>query len=300
MADIVRSLQSLRGIDAQKDAPLAHHTTWKVGGPAELLVHANDVSSLGVLLEIIREEELPLFVLGNGSNVLVSDRGLEGVTMRLGGEFNSISVNGEKLMAGGGAPLGLVVGKALKASLEGFEFAVGIPGTVGGSVMTNAGALSGSIAGVIAEVETVALNGEKTRHSDIEDSYRSRLVPGNDIVTGAVFLLKSGPADRIREIAESIMERRKTTQPWGMATAGSVFKNPPGDYAGRMIEECGLKGKRMGGARVSDTHANFITNDGTAKASDIKSLIDLVRGEVKARFGIELELEIQLVGFDKE
>jgi UDP-N-acetylmuramate dehydrogenase len=293
-------LQSLRGIDAQKDVLLAHHTNWKVGGPAELFVHANDVSSLGELLKIIRDEGLPLFILGNGSNILVSDSGLEGITMRLGGEFTSMSVNDKKLMAGGGAPLGYVVRTALKASLEGLEFAIGIPGTVGGSVMTNAGAFSGSIAEVVAEVETVAPNGEITRHSDIEDTYRAPLVPGNEIVTSAVFMLKSGPAVRIREIAESITERRKATQPWGMATAGSVFKNPPGDYAGRMIEECGLKGKSIGGARVSDMHANFITNDGTAKASDIKSLIDLARGEVKARFEIELELEIQLVGFDKE
>lgn len=300
MSDIFRSLQSLKGVDAQKDVPLARHTTWKVGGPAEFLVQANDVSSLVALLKIVRAEEVPLFVLGKGSNILVSDRGLQGIAMRLGGEFTSIDVSGEALQAGGGAPLGSLVGKSLKASLEGFEFAVGIPGTVGGAVMTNAGAFSGSIAEVIGEVETLTLDGEQTRHTDIENAYRSPLVSREEIVTCARFRLKNGSADRIRNMMDSAKAKRKETQPWGKATAGSVFKNPPGDSAGRMIEECGLKGKSVGGARVSDTHANFIINDGTAKASDIKRLIDLIRGEVRVRFGLDLELEIQLVGFDKE
>lgn len=300
MSDIFRSLQSLKGVDAQKDVPLSRHTTWKVGGPAEFLVQANDVSSLVALLKIVRAEEVPLFVLGKGSNILVSDRGLQGIAMRLGGEFTSIDVSGEALQAGGGAPLGSLVGKSLKASLEGFEFAVGIPGTVGGAVMTNAGAFSGSIAEVIGEVETLTLDGEQTRHTDIENVYRSPLVSRGEIVTCARFRLKNGSADRIRNMMDSAKAKRKETQPWGKATAGSVFKNPPGDSAGRMIEECGLKGKSVGGARVSDTHANFIINDGTAKASDIKRLIDLIRGEVRVRFGLDLELEIQLVGFDKE
>ena len=300
MSDIFRSLQSLKGVDAQKDVPLARHTTWKVGGPAEFLVQANDVSSLVALLKIVRAEEVPLFVLGKGSNILVSDRGLQGIAMRLGGEFTSIDVSGEALQAGGGAPLGSLVGKSLKASLEGFEFAVGIPGTVGGAVMTNAGAFSGSIAEVIGEVETLTLDGEQTRHTDIENAYRSPLVSREEIVTCARFRLKNGSADRIRNMMDSAKAKRKETQPWGKSTAGSVFKNPTGDSAGRMIEECGLKGKSVGGARVSDTHANFIINDGTAKASDIKRLIDLIRGEVRVRFGLDLELEIQLVGFDKE
>lgn len=300
MSDIFQSLLNIEGLEAQKDVSLARHTTWKVGGPAEFLVRANNTLSLGALLRRVTAEGVPLFVLGNGSNILVSDRGFEGIVIRLEGEFTSIDVSGEELKAGGGAPLSSLVGKASKASLEGLEFAAGIPGTVGGAVMTNAGAFAGSIAEVVREVKTLTPDGEEIRHTDIEDVYRSPLVPPEEIVTLARFRLKKGSAEQIRKTMDSVKARRMETQPWEMATVGSVFKNPPGDSAARIVEECGLKGKSIGGAKVSDTHANFIINDGTARASDIKKLIDLILGEVKSRFPIELDLEIQLVGFDKE
>lgn len=300
MPDIIRSLKSLRGIETQTHVPLASYTTWKVGGPAEFLVQVNDVSSLVELLKIVRAEEMPLFVLGKGSNILVSDRGLQGITMRLGGEFTSVDVSGESLEAGGGAPLSSLVDRALNASLEGFEFAAGIPGTVGGAVITNAGAFSGSIADVTGEVETLTMDGKQERHTEIVNTYRSPLVSQREIVAFARFRLRRGSTDRIRNMMDSVKAKRRDTQPWGKATAGSVFKNPPGDSAGRMIEQCGLMGKSVGGATVSDTHANFIVNDRTASASDVTKLIDLIRSEVRARFGIDLELEIQLVGFDKE
>lgn len=300
LSHIFESLLNLKGLEVQRGVPLANHTTWKVGGPVELLVRANGVSSLDGLLEIARAEGIPLFVLGNGSNILVSDAGLKGIALRLGGELTSIEIKGEVLTACGGAPLGSLVENALKVSLKGVEFAFGIPGTVGGAVMTNAGAFSGSIAEVVDEVQTMNMDGEMMRHRDMSGEYRSPLVPRNEIVTRASFRLTQGSGEQIRKEMDSVRAKRKATQPWGMATAGSVFKNPAGDSAGRMIEECGLKGKSIGKARVSDTHANFIINDGGALASDIKELIDLMRREVRARFGLNLEQEITLVGFDEE
>lgn len=301
MADPLRSLLKISGSNVEREVPLSDYTTWKVGGPARFMVTARSFSALMELLRIVREENLPLFVLGNGSNILVSDGGIQGVVLRLLGDFQSISsIGGGIVKAGSGALMGAVVAKALRVSLSGLEFAFGIPGTAGGAVMTNAGAFGGSIAEVLSDVTTVTGEGEVRQYTSFWDLYRSPLVPTVEVVTGAEFQLAVDGAEKIRERVDSIRARRKREQPQGAFTAGSVFKNPPGESAGRLIEECGLKGKGIGGAKISGAHANFIINEEAATASDIKDLIDLARHEVEERFGIRLELEVQTVGFEEE
>lgn len=300
MSGAWKALSEIRGARTARDVPLSGMTTWRVGGPAEFLVRVEAEEALSSVLRVARDERLPLMVLGNGSNVLVSDEGLAGIVVRLDGGLAAIEVEATKARAGGGALLSSLATEAYRGSLTGLEFSFGIPGTVGGAVMMNAGAFGSSISRVLESVETMDRNGLTGRVSSFEEGYRSPLVPASDLVVYATFRLEIGEPQAIRERMDSVRARRRATQPWGMSTAGSVFKNPPGDHAGRLIEECGLKGRGVGGARFSDIHANFIINNGTASAGDIKELIGMAREEVRKLFGVELELEVGLVGFDGE
>ena len=220
--------------------------------------------------------------------------------MKLEGELAAVEISVEVMRAGAGAPLAAAAARAMRASLSGLEFAVGIPGTVGGAIMTNAGAFSCSVAGVLQSVSTITRSGEPRVHQEFLDRYRSALVPGDEIVTGASFGLEVKPVPEIMKIADEMKLKRGTAQPRGEATAGSVFKNPVGGSAGRLIEECGLKGISLGAAHVSERHANFIVNEGGATAADIKGLIDMIVEEVRERFGVVLEPEVGIVGFEKE
>jgi UDP-N-acetylmuramate dehydrogenase len=297
--DPLQSLLRIADLEVAGDVPLARFTTWKVGGPARMMVKAHSESALKEALGVLGESRYPLLVLGHGSNLLVSDRGFDGAVLKLVGGLAGLSVDGGSITAGSGAPLGSVVGAALGASLSGLEFAWGIPGTVGGAVMMNAGAFGGTTAAVLDRVETLDRTGRAQSYDSFEDVYRAALVGEEEIVTCATFRLSSALEGDIRKRMDEVGERRKGTQPWGQSTAGSVFKNPRGAFAGRLLEECGLKGAQVGGARVSELHANFIVNEGEASAADIKALIELAAREVKERFGVELETEVRLVGFQE-
>jgi UDP-N-acetylmuramate dehydrogenase len=298
--ELMSELVSVRGARVERDVPMAEHTTWRVGGPAELMAFVSSESALIKILALARQAALAVRVLGNGSDVLVSDGGIGGIVLRLEGDLTGISVSGDILAAGAGAGLGPLVGRASVAGLSGVEFAAGIPGTVGGAVMTNAGALSSCFADRVVEVTTIALDGTARRHVDFAGAYREAMVPVDEVVVGARLKLDRAPRSEVEDRVEDAKSRRRRTQPLGAATAGSVFKNPPGDFAGRLIDLCGLKGKAAGGARISEVHANFIVNDGGATAAEIVSLIELVRAAVRSRFGTELELEVKLIGFEGE
>ena len=299
MPDPFQSLQGIGDVSVQRDVALANCTTWKVGGPARFMVLAGSIGAVGETINVAGNLGLPLLVLGKGSNILVSDRGFDGVVLCLVGGLATVRADGELLVAGGGALLESAVVEACDSSLCGLEFMFGIPGTVGGAVMMNAGAYSHWTADVLKEARTVTDDGGERLHERFEGKYRQALVPEGEIVTEATFRLGVDSMESIRERMNEMRDRRRANQPLGMASAGSVFKNPPGAHAGKMIDQCGLSGRSVGGAVVSEKHANFIVNRGDATADDIKQLIGMVAGEVSSRLGIQLELEVKLVGFER-
>lgn len=297
--DLASIISPMEGLLVASDVPLDKLSTWRAGGPAKLLVEALSLEALRAVVVRAREMSVPVLVLGNGSNILVSDAGFDGIVLRLKGELAKISLDGATLSAGGGAGLQAAASMTIKASLGGLEFAVGIPGTVGGAVMTNAGTRQGSVASVLQDVSTLSPEGTDVVFKEFEDRYREPLVPRGSIVTAATFRLESAEEQVLRTRVEEARSMRASSQPQGSATAGSVFKNPPGDSAGRLIDACGLKGKVLGGASVSTVHANFIVNEKAASAADIKGLMDLVAATVKSKMGVALEPEVTLIGFEE-
>lgn len=275
------------------------HTSWRIGGPADILVEPADLKDLRYVLAFARENELPVTVIGKGTNLLVTDRGIRGLVIKIGSGFSSIEVNGPLITAGAGAGLGRLVLTAERAGLGGFEFLAGIPGTVGGALYMNAGAGGVSIGDRVEEVSFISYDGELGVKSkrDLVFGYRtSEFMNMPVIIISSV--LSGVPKDPllIGEEVKKFLHRRKTTQPLDYPSAGSVFKNPPGDYAGRLIELAGGKGLREGDAQVSTVHANFFINLGNATAADMLRLIDRVRTLVYTRCGVELVLEVQVVG----
>ncbi|MBN1289788.1 MAG: UDP-N-acetylmuramate dehydrogenase [Actinobacteria bacterium] len=297
MIDEVVSLLNGINLKVERDVPMLRYTTWKVGGPADLLVWVDNAGGFMEMLEITREFELPFFILGNGSNVLIADEGVRGAAVRLKGELAGINIDENTIKAGGGALLSSVVTEAYKKSLGGLEFTFGIPGTVGGAVMTNAGAFNKSISNVLSLVRTIDSDGTVKNYDKFKNNYRSPLVPREETVISSWYLLQNRNNESIRKRMDEFREKRRQSQPWGMPTAGSVFKNPEGDHAGRLIEECGLKGRTSGSAKISEIHGNFIINEGGATAGDIKSLIDMVIEEVASKSGVKLQPEVQFIGF---
>lgn len=297
MTDILKSIGKLDGVKVRRAVRLADLTTWGVGGEVSFLVTVDTLSSLAEVLRESEARKIPLFVIGAGSNLLVADEGLDGALIRLSGQMSKIEASDTRVIAGGGASIGSMVTAAAEANLSGLEFAFGIPGTVGGAVIANAGAFESSIGEVISSAETITLAGKTKSYERFSDTYREPLVKRGEIVTKAVFELERESDVVIRKRMDEVRDLRRQTQPWGMRTAGSVFKNPPGQSAGKLIEESGFKGKKIGGARVSEIHANFIINEGGARASEIKSLIDMIRDKVLEDAGVELELEVRLLGF---
>lgn len=295
--DIHSSFPGITGAVTRERVPMAGFTTWKVGGPARFLVEVSTRGALEAVLEIAGSSGTGLYLLGNGSNLLVSDRGLDGVVVRLSGELAALRWEGSGLIAGAGAMLGSVCIEACRRGLSGLEFSSGIPATVGGAVMTNAGAFGRSIAGVVREVEVIRGDGTAARRSGFSGEYREPLVPAGEVVLRAhIALVPSGPQE-VAAGMEEVRSKRRKAQPRGVATAGSVFKNPPGKPAGALIEKCGLKGEARGGARISMVHANFIENTGGATAGDILYLMKLARRRVEETFGVRLEPEVELLGF---
>ncbi len=283
----------------QENEPLAAYTTWRVGGPADLFVEAVDEDDILHCLDFARRYNLPLAVIGNGSNILVLDGGVRGLVLHLGGKFRNIVVAGTEITAGAAVSLPRLSGEAAKHHLTGLEFAVGIPASLGGAVVMNAGIPGSSLSDVISTVQVVDRQGRVKclSREELDFNYRrSNLDPGREIVLWATLVLQRGNAAEVRRIMEEQAQRRRTGQPINYLNAGSVFKNPPGYAAGYLVEKAGLKGANCGGAWVSNKHANFIVNDGSATAKDILSLIKTIQKEVEKRFNIQLEPEIHIIG----
>jgi len=246
---------------------------------------------------------IPVFILGGGTNVLVADAGVRGAVVTLGGDFAKCEWvprgrDEVELRAGAAARISRVVAEAARRGLGGIEFAEGIPGTVGGAMVMNAGAFGGEMSSVVLAIEGMDFAGEEffLERGELSFGYRSLLLPPRSLVTGARFLLRREEPQALRRRLEEIRSRRRTLQPLRLPNAGSIFRNPPGQAAGKLIEAAGLKGSRVGAAEVSRQHGNFIVNLGGARAADVATLIERVRARVRERFGVQLELEVKLVG----
>lgn len=281
------------------DEPLNTYTTFRIGGPADWLIEVTSDEELAGLLQLAQAERLPVHVLGNGSNLLVSDSGVRGFVIILAGEFNRYELTAHTLRAGGGYNLPKLANKIAKLGLGGLEFACAIPGTVGAGLVINAGAHGGELKDVVTETTVVWLDGRKEvlPADRIGLRYRSSDLQGaGAIVTEVVMELRPAVQEELMAHMKAHLERRRQTQPLNLPNAGSVFMNPPGDYAGRLIEQAGLKGLTVGGAQVSEKHANFVVNLGNATAKDVLLLMDRVRAEVDARFGVRLQPEVKIWG----
>jgi len=290
------SLSRLLGKKVRQNQVLAPFTSFRVGGPARLFLEAENLFELKTALKVARKFNIPWFVLGRGTNILVSDEGFEGLVLRLGSEFSRFLVDEERVVAGAAVPLPELVWGALNHSLDGLAFAVGIPGSLGGAVKMNAGAFGKEIGPLVNRVTVLdsSLELKNLYRSDLNFGYRFSSL--RELVLEVELGLKFGNENKIKEQMEKNFRLRKKNQPQGCFTAGSVFKNPPEEKAFRLIELAGAKGLKKGAAMVSPKHANFIVNLGGARAADIFSLIEEVRERVWNKHGVLLELEIELLG----
>lgn len=281
------------------DEPMSLHTSFRIGGPADIFAVPQDVSDLLRLLDWARNGGFSVTVVGAGTNLLVSDKGIRGLVLRLGSGFGGISIRGVRIVTGSAVELPLLVKRALDVRLAGLEGLSGVPGTVGGAVYTNAGTPVGCVGDVLESVLAVDLAGRVSEFDacNLGLCYRqSNVGEMGLIITEAAFRLHKGLPQQINEVEASLRGKRDETQPHGSKTAGSTFKNPPSGHAGQMIEAVGAKGMRVGGAQVSTVHANFIENVENASASDVRELIAHLHGLVRDRFGVELQPEIRFVG----
>ena len=281
------------------DEPMKRHTTFRIGGPADFFLLPSTVDEVRGILEICREEELPYFILGNGSNLLVSDKGYRGVIIQLYRNFSNISVEGNEICASSGALLSQIAAAARNASLTGFEFAGGIPGTLGGAVFMNAGAYGGELKDVLKEAVVMTEQGEilTLPVEKLDMGYRtSRIKKAGYLVLEARLVLEQGDMDKIRDITKDLTEKRVSKQPLEYPSAGSTFKRPEGYFAGKLIMDAGLRGYQVGDAQVSEKHCGFVINKGNAPAADVLTLIENVREKVQEQFGVTLEPEVKFLG----
>ncbi len=280
------------------DEPLARHTSYGIGGPAALFVEADTIGDLKLALTTCREHDVASVVLGKGSNMLVSDEGYDGVVVVLGRDFKHHCVEGERITSGAGVILAHVVQDAYARGLSGLEFAVGVPGTIGGAVVMNAGTRNDWMGSIVESVTVFdpLLGLVGLRSGDVNWGYRVTDIADKGIAVECVLRLREGDKTSIRRTMDASLTRRKKSQPLAVRTAGSVFRNPEGDSAGRLIESVGLKGARYGGAEISTVHANFIVNRKGATAADVVALVRRARSAVKDRYGIELKPEIRFLG----
>jgi UDP-N-acetylmuramate dehydrogenase len=307
LVNLAADLQQATGVCPLIAEPLADHTTMRVGGPADLVAVATDVAELAALVRFARTSGLPFLVLGRGSNVVIADAGLRGLVILNRAE--GALFDGERLIAEAGLPLARAATLAQHAGLSGLEFGLAIPGTVGGAVWANAGAHGSDVAAVLESVtllrldgmvavEPVAALGLVYRDSRFKHSMGqgSGLPPPAEVILSATFRLSPADPATIKARLAEIRRWRQEHQPLSQPSAGSVFRNPPGDAAGRMIDACGLKGRRVGGAQISEKHGNFIVNTGGATAAHVRRLADAVRAEVVEQCGMELAYEVQFIG----
>lgn len=299
---LVRELKSLAGLKLKLAEPLARYTSMKIGGPADYFIEVENGAVLAAVLQLLCRFNTAVSLLGNGSNVLVSDRGVRGAVIRLAGEFKKISWQDEgdfvRVQVGAAYAVTLFVREAARKGYAGLEFAEGIPGSVGGALVMNAGAYGSEFERVVEQVETVSPTGAPIMftRAQMTFSYRDSHLPAGTVVTRVTLRLRKAEAAEVHSKLRALVGKRKSSQPSGFPNSGSMFRNPPGDYAGRLIEAAGLKGKRIGQAQIAERHANFIVNLGGAKAEDVRRLMALAQAEVKRQFGVELIAEVKLLG----
>lgn len=278
---------------------MAAHTTFRVGGPADCLVELENTEQLQKVQRYLKQVEIPFVVLGNGSNVLVSDEGYRGVVLQIGRCMSRIMVEGNCIIAQAGALMSQVARTAMEHGLTGMEFASGIPGTVGGGVVMNAGAYGGEMSQVVTKVTVVDVHGEilELSNETMEFGYRYSTIRNHSfVVTEVSFELTRGDREVIRKTMDELAEKRREKQPLEYASAGSTFKRPEGHFAGALIMDAGLRGFQIGGARVSDKHCGFVINTGHATAADVVTLICEIRARVKDKFQVDLEPEVVFLG----
>jgi UDP-N-acetylmuramate dehydrogenase len=291
-------LHARLGPALQRNRPLASLTSFKIGGAADLLVAVEDEEQLSTVMAAAHQHSVPVFCLGAGTNLLVSDRGIRGLVLTLGDGLASAAIHANHVSAGAAMQFRMLVEMVVELGLAGLEFAEGIPGTVGGGLVMNAGAFGGEIGRVVTRVHGVTETGEKRTVSsqEVGFAYRRSALPRGFIITRVEFSLKPGDRDKLWTQVHAIRARRAARQPGDYPNAGSIFKNPPGNFAGHLLEAAGLRGARIGGAAFSCRHANFIVNLSGARADHVHGLIELAREKVQQATGILLEAEVKLVG----
>lgn len=298
--DLRKRFKEILGEDGLlEQEPMAQHTTFKTGGPADWFLMPKSAEQLKEAIALLRQEKIPYYILGNGSNLLVGDKGYRGAVIQLYSRMQSVEVAGEEIRVQSGALLSAIAAEAAEASLEGFAFASGIPGTFGGAVVMNAGAYGGEMKDVLVSVDVLTKELEilTLPAEALELSYRHSIVPEEEyIVLGGVLRLKKSDKEKIKEEMAELAKQRREKQPLQYPSAGSTFKRPEGYFAGKLISDAGLKGRTVGGAQVSEKHAGFLVNIGGATTQDILDLIRICQDTVWERFGVKLETEVKFIG----
>ena len=289
----------------KQNEPLSEYCTYRIGGPARVLFLAADEREIVAGIEIAKEKKFKTMILGGGSNILFSDRGFDGFVLKLANNFIKIAEEKENravVLAGAGAPLAALVKFALDNSLAGMEWAAGIPGTAGGAIRGNAGAFGREIGAAVLRVRALEISGKSVvpaivGKEDCAFGYRESVFKRNKnlVITAAKFVLEKGNANEIADKIKECAEKKRISQPLDFPSAGSVFKNPEGFFAAKIIEDCGLKGRSAGGAQISEKHANFIVNRGNARADDVLALIAQIKAAAKEKFAVDLKEEIEIV-----
>ncbi|MBQ2618562.1 MAG: UDP-N-acetylmuramate dehydrogenase [Oscillospiraceae bacterium] len=292
--ELKRALPGLRLLEGE---PMAAHCSFRIGGPAALFAEPSDEAELLALLAALRERGVRPLLLGKGTNVLVADAGVPGVVVHIGEALGAVRVAGTRMEAGAGVPLSVLAQRAREHSLTGLEFAHGIPGSLGGAVVMNAGAYDGEMKDVVVSVRYLDGEGTLRETEDMGFAYRrSRFSDGQSVVLSAVLQLREGDGEAVAARMRELGERRRSKQPLDRPSAGSTFKRPARGYAAALIEGAGLKGLSVGGAQVSEKHAGFVINTGNASCADVLALMELVRARVLEKYGVELEPELRIVG----
>ncbi|WHZ04758.1 UDP-N-acetylmuramate dehydrogenase [Neobacillus sp. YX16] len=300
MDGLFTEVQELNIGKVKRNEPLSQHTTMKIGGPADLFIEPSSLENIQKVMNLIKERQLPWRAIGRGSNLLVSDKGIEGVVIRLGSGLNHLSINESTITVGGGHSLVSLSTLISKRGMSGLEFASGIPGSVGGAVYMNAGAHGSDISKILTRAHILFEDGsiEWLSNDEMEFTYRTSVLqkkrPG--IVLEAEFKLTMGDRTAIVSKMQKNKDYRKETQPWNFPCAGSIFRNPLPNYAGKLIEEAGLKGFQIGGAKISEMHGNFIVNAGNATAKDVLDLIQYIKDKILHLYGIKMETEVEIIG----
>ncbi|MBS2968880.1 UDP-N-acetylmuramate dehydrogenase [Metabacillus sp. KIGAM252] len=300
MENVIKELEQADIGKVLVNEPLSKHTTMKIGGPADCLVQPKDIESIETIIRIVKEHGVKWRAIGRGSNLLVSDQGIEGVVIKLGDGLDHMDIDGDILTVGGGYSVIKLATIISKKGFSGLEFASGIPGSIGGAVYMNAGAHGSDMSKILVKARVLFEDGtmEWLSNEELNFSYRTSLLqkerPG--ICLEAVLKLEAGVKEEIVKVMQKNKDYRRDTQPWNFPCAGSIFRNPLPEYAGALVEKAGLKGYKLGGAQVSDMHGNFIVNAGGATAEDVLNLIAFIKKTILEKYGTELETEVEIIG----